>query len=715
MYKFILIAAFIVFVISVSAQTTTAEEYDYLTRDFKKDMANGKKFRKGYELDSINEVYLSKSYAYIKRFYKMERNNKRKVAYLIAYKSPIADTEYFCYPNPYSFDGFVLMYVNQVYLHNPKDTIRLQCIDSLTSKLIYSFDNIAQMKSEGTNTDTTQPQFMGGDRGWNLYLQTSVIHDIKAAPLGFYKVNATYTINENGEITDVKALNSPGFGMSENLVNLIKKSPVWIPATFNGRGIKYKGYVTKTFRGILSNAHILDSVIHSKWKPQNYDSLSPQKQWQTFVMRNLDASIPYKNGAPAGKYKVDLSFFVNEDGSISDVTADNDPGYGAKEECLRMMKYAPKKSPILVNGVATRVKENKSIVFDVSEESTHNKDYERIYTNVEVEPTFPGGSDAWHKYLEKNLNTSIPTNKGAPPGKYTVNLNFTVSADGTLKDINANRSPYGTSEEAYRVLKAVPHWIPAKLEGKDVAYRTKEEITFIVPEEEKILNEDTIVDKEPEFPGGRWAWSTYLSKNLNSNVLKANGAPVSLYDVELYFLVDKDGSIKYVHADPYCYYGTAEEAIRVLKSGPKWIPAVKNGQNVANRVEKTIRFYVEAESPIKNTFNQINIMQQDAHFPGGSYAWKYYVERNIKKNLSKEYGAAPGIYTVMVSLLVDKEGNINDVKADPAPYGIEAEAIRLISEGPNWIPAKQNNKNVASKVKLSLTLIINENHGSKVP
>ena len=48
-YKLTLIAAFVAFAISSFAQTT-AEEYDYLTKGYREDIAKGKGLRKGYEL-----------------------------------------------------------------------------------------------------------------------------------------------------------------------------------------------------------------------------------------------------------------------------------------------------------------------------------------------------------------------------------------------------------------------------------------------------------------------------------------------------------------------------------------------------------------------------------------------------------------------------------------------------------------------------------------
>ncbi len=112
------------------------------------------------------------------------------------------------------------------------------------------------------------------------------------------------------------------------------------------------------------------------------------------------------------------------------------------------------------------------------------EDYDKVFTTVQIESEFPGGPDAWRKYLEKNLNSDAPTSNGAPPGKYTVVLSFKVDKNGAVSDINVERDPgYGTKEEAIRVIKKGPSWKPANQNGRLVTSIKKQAITFLVNEE----------------------------------------------------------------------------------------------------------------------------------------------------------------------------------------------------------------------------------------
>jgi N-acetylmuramoyl-L-alanine amidase len=109
---------------------------------------------------------------------------------------------------------------------------------------------------------------------------------------------------------------------------------------------------------------------------------------------------------------------------------------------------------------------------------------QRIFTVAQEEPKFDGGKEAWLSFLLKNLKMDIPVERGGPPGKYTVILSFIVDTKGKVSNIDAENDPgYGTAEEAVRVMKLSPNWIPAKQNGIPVVYKHKHTITFVISEE----------------------------------------------------------------------------------------------------------------------------------------------------------------------------------------------------------------------------------------
>jgi len=108
-------------------------------------------------------------------------------------------------------------------------------------------------------------------------------------------------------------------------------------------------------------------------------------------------------------------------------------------------------------------------------------DYDDIFTTVQIEAEFPGGKAAWAKFLERNLNSSLPSEYGAPVGKDTVNVSFLVDRNGNVSEVVALNDPgFNTAEEAVRVIKKCPLWRPAVQNGHQVTYRVKQSITFMV-------------------------------------------------------------------------------------------------------------------------------------------------------------------------------------------------------------------------------------------
>lgn len=90
--------------------------------------------------------------------------------------------------------------------------------------------------------------------------------------------------------------------------------------------------------------------------------------WRKYLERNLNRDLPTENGAPAGDYPVIVSFMVDKDGKISDVRAENDPGYGTKDEAVRVIKKGPDWVPAQQNGKYVTYRHRQSIVFKVTNE-----------------------------------------------------------------------------------------------------------------------------------------------------------------------------------------------------------------------------------------------------------------------------------------------------------------------------------------------------------
>ena len=112
----------------------------------------------------------------------------------------------------------------------------------------------------------------------------------------------------------------------------------------------------------------------------------------------------------------------------------------------------------------------------------------------------------------------------------------------------------------------------------------KEVIAQPEPPKEEETKVFDVVEQMPSFPGGPSALMQYLSSNIKYPVVaEENGVQGR---VVCTFVVERDGSITDVRVIRSVDPSLDKEAVRVVKSMPKWIPGKQNGSAV--RVKYTV-------------------------------------------------------------------------------------------------------------------------------
>ncbi|WP_343705307.1 M56 family metallopeptidase [Flavobacterium sp.] len=92
------------------------------------------------------------------------------------------------------------------------------------------------------------------------------------------------------------------------------------------------------------------------------------------------------------------------------------------------------------------------------------------------------------------------------------------------------------------------------------------------------ISYDTTSVKEPQFPGGIEKFYMFVGQNFKMPTEFAKQKMEGKIFME--FMVEKDGSLSEFKIVKDLGYGVGDEAVRVLKLSPKWIPATENGQAV---------------------------------------------------------------------------------------------------------------------------------------
>jgi TonB family protein len=113
-----------------------------------------------------------------------------------------------------------------------------------------------------------------------------------------------------------------------------------------------------------------------------------------------------------------------------------------------------------------------------NEDAMPEQQYESmIFMVVEQMPEFPGEEKAWYRFLEENIHYPDSARLAGIQGN--VYVTFVVNKDGSVSDARVLRGiGGGCDEEALRVVKSMPNWIPGKQRGKPVCVQYNLPIKF---------------------------------------------------------------------------------------------------------------------------------------------------------------------------------------------------------------------------------------------
>ena len=84
---------------------------------------------------------------------------------------------------------------------------------------------------------------------------------------------------------------------------------------------------------------------------------------------------------------------------------------------------------------------------------------------------------------------------------------------------------------------------------------------------------------------------------------------------------------------------------------------------------------------------------------------KQFVQRNFDAGLANELGLHSGKHKIQTQFIINKEGNIIDIKIRAPHKRLEKETKRIIKKLPQFKPGKQNNRTV--KVRYLLPIAFN--------
>lgn len=198
-------------------------------------------------------------------------------------------------------------------------------------------------------------------------------------------------------------------------------------------------------------------------------------------------------------------------------------------------------------------------------------------------PQFPGGDAALINFLNANIVYPPQAAQDKVEGKVVVQ--FTVKKTGKIDDVKVLRSVRkDLDDEAVRVVKMMPDFIPAKQNGEvtDMPYTIPVSFKLFDEMEPLTVSEGSDVPdgfEPPMFPGGERALMEFLKENVKYPPMAAKRKTQGR--VVMTFVVDKTGKVTEIKVAKSVDIYLDTEAMRVCKLLPDFIPARQNGEPVS--------------------------------------------------------------------------------------------------------------------------------------
>jgi protein TonB len=180
----------------------------------------------------------------------------------------------------------------------------------------------------------------------------------------------------------------------------------------------------------------------------------------------------------------------------------------------------------------------------------------------------PDGSDE-----DANLDKKIVTIKLPPKEEQPKNLPPPPPPPPKVDQVKFVKPVVAKTEEIVEEPPKIEEIKDKKL--GDETIKGDPDAPLSVVEEDNTIYNTAGIEVKPDFPGGLEKFYKFVGKNFQ--VPDEEGLKGKIF---VTFVVEKDGSLTDIKVIRDIGYGTGKEAMRVLKSCPRWNPGEQNGKKV---------------------------------------------------------------------------------------------------------------------------------------
>jgi outer membrane biosynthesis protein TonB len=388
---------------------------------------------------------------------------------------------------------------------------------------------------------------------------------------------------------------------------------------------------------------------------------------------------------------------------------------------------------------------------------------------VDKVPIFPGCEGLSNKDLKKCLTESVSnhiaenfstkvTNKLGLMGKQRIHVIFKIDAEGNTTGIKARASHSALEMEAVRVINTFPKMIPGMHKGKNVTVPYSLPIVFDVQNETERKASDviplnevevpfTVVEEVPVFLGCETLQTNdekkeclvngvtkHIEKSFNTDIANKLGL-VGRQRISVLFKINKEGLIEGVRARAP-HPDLEAEAIRVVQNLPKMQPGKQRGKVVTVPYSLPIVFQVQDDSSmdtleLKEKTEENTKVEEDVAvpfavveevpiFPGcedleTNAERRKCMSNKISSFVAKKFNTSiadslgfKGRQRISVIFKINKEGNVDEIRARSSSLELEEEAVRVIKTLPKMKPGVQRGKVVSVPYSLPIVFEVED-------
>ncbi len=407
----------------------------------------------------------------------------------------------------------------------------------------YSMPITFRLNSIGEVHNNVPPKFPGGPEALMDYIYAHfIVPPIKADPEMYGEIKVKCEITKKGTVGKVEIIENLNPEMDEEAIRVVKSLPKFEAATSDGKP-------EKSF--IVIPITIIEPVFQSK--NNNPEFLHLRKSFAEYINENIN--YPEEALYAGIKGTVNIRFELTKNGKIENIKIINYLNQLLNKEAIRLIKSLPELKPEKISNKPANV------WYVVPIDFKNDK--------IKIEPAeFPGQDSVLYNYLSENIKQKL----GTQIDSESLSVFFEITKEGKIgkkKIFNSFNSHVDSI--ICEVISTLPDFIPGKVNG-NIA-----DTWFYLPFD--FGNETYIYVKHmPEFPGGVIALKKFIAYNVKyPPEARNNGIQGTVF---LRFEVTKFGTIGKVEIQKGVHPLLDKEAIKVIKSLPKFTPGEQNGKKV---------------------------------------------------------------------------------------------------------------------------------------